>query len=273
MTPMVIAGFMASLFARWSGEIKLLDAGAGLGVTRAFARRFIERASKDATLSVTAYEIDQAFLSQLQTHAQELKSNFKKRGRTFTSTIVDKDFIIDSSFRTPIDTHRFTHAILNPPYRKVSSDSQHAKMMRKVDLRAVNLYTAFLGLAIRRIEPGGEIVAIIPRSFCNGAYHRPFREWLFERVAIRHIHVFESRNQTFKDDGVLQENIIIHLERGGTQHGVTISTSFTALLAIIASVFSPLIKSLRLLTLNSFCTSRPLRIWKAHVFSPTRWMN
>jgi hypothetical protein len=97
--------------------------------------------------------------------------------------------------------------------------------MRGIGVETGNLYTAFLGLAVSLTEEGGEIVAIVPRSFCNGMYFRPFRRWLLERVALSHIHVFESRKKTFHDDDVLQENIIIRLERGSTQGCVTISKS------------------------------------------------
>jgi hypothetical protein len=75
----------------------------------------------------------------------------------------------------------------------------------------VNLYSAFVALAVGEAAPGGQIVAIIPRSFCNGPYYRPFRDFILERAAIRHMHLFESRNKAFKDDEVLQENIIIRL--------------------------------------------------------------
>ena len=64
------------------------------------------------------------------------------------------------------------------------------------------------------MEPGGQIVAIIPRSFCNGPYYKPFRDFVLERAAIRHLHLFDSRNKAFKDDDVLQENLILLLERG-----------------------------------------------------------
>jgi hypothetical protein len=75
------------------------------------------------------------------------------------------------------------------------------------------------------MAPAGQIVAIIPRSFCNGPYYRPFRDFILERAAIRHMHLFESRSQAFKDDDVLQENIIIRLERDGRHGPVTVSTS------------------------------------------------
>lgn len=89
----------------------------------------------------------------------------------------------------------------------------------------MNLYSAFVALAVGEAAPGGQIVAIIPRSFCNGPYYRRFRAFILERAAIRHMHLFESRSKVFRDDDVLQENIIIRLERGGQQGPVTVTTS------------------------------------------------
>lgn len=68
-------------------------------------------------------------------------------------------------------------------------------------------------------------MAIIPRSFCNGAYFKPFRALMFKECALRHIHVFESRKKAFKDDSVLQENVIIRLDRGAPQGDVVVSMS------------------------------------------------
>jgi adenine-specific DNA-methyltransferase len=92
-------------------------------------------------------------------------------------------------------------------------------------LETVNLYTAFLGLAIELMMEGGEIVAIIPRSFCNGLYYKPFRHWVFEKASIERIHLFHSRTSAFSDDEVLQENVIVKLVRGKRQGKVTITTS------------------------------------------------
>jgi adenine-specific DNA-methyltransferase len=97
--------------------------------------------------------------------------------------------------------------------------------MRRVGIETVNLYSAFVALAVALLAKGGQIVAIVPRSFCNGPYYRPFRDFILERTAIRHIHLFESRNKAFKDDQVLQENVILRLERSDLQGPVTITTS------------------------------------------------
>ena len=70
-----------------------------------------------------------------------------------------------------------------------------------------NLYSAFLSIAIKLLSPGGELVAIVPRSFCNGPYFRPFRNLFLDNTAIHHLHVFERRDKAFKDGEVLQENL------------------------------------------------------------------
>ena len=61
---------------------------------------------------------------------------------------------------------------------------------------------------MKLLESGGELVAITPRSFCNGPYFKSFRKLFFDSMTIRRIHVFDSRNTAFQDDDVLQENII-----------------------------------------------------------------
>jgi len=97
--------------------------------------------------------------------------------------------------------------------------------LRTLGIETVNLYSAFVAIAVAKATPGGQIVAIIPRSFCNGPYYKPFREFVLRRAALRHIHLFESRNKAFRDDDVLQENVIIRLERGAKQGPVTVSSS------------------------------------------------
>jgi adenine-specific DNA-methyltransferase len=216
MTSTPLAEFMASLFSQNSGPIRLLEAGAGVGsLIAAFLAKW-----GTSNCAVWAYEIDN-FLSM---RLSETLANYSGEG--FEASIVKRDFIEDSVFRLKLGKHpRFTHAILNPPYKKISSDSKHRALLRAIGLETVNLYTAFVGLAIELMMDGGQIVAIIPRSFCNGLYYRPFRRWLLEKSAIEQIHLFHSRTSAFSDDDVLQENIILKLVKGQQQKGVAITTS------------------------------------------------
>jgi len=217
MTPASVALFMASLFSKPHGVVRLLDAGAGVG---SLIAAFIERWGANSA-QVTAYEIDEQLVSYL-------RSTLTRLGATgIAATVIDRDFIQDSVYRIKLGKKSigYTHAILNPPYKKINNDSAHRGLMRAVGLETVNLYTAFVGLALELTAEGGEIVAIIPRSFCNGLYYRPFREWMLQRASLEHIHLFHSRTSAFTDDAVLQENVIVKLVRGKNQDRVTITTS------------------------------------------------
>lgn len=216
MTPGTLARFMASLFSERHGPVRLLDAGAGIGsLTAAFISRW-----ENEAMAISAYEIDPALAVYLQ-------ETLARYGDNISVTIFERDFIKDAVFGLKLGKRAqgFTHAILNPPYKKISSDSEHRALLRAVGLETVNLYTAFLGLTLDLMATGGEIVAIIPRSFCNGLYYKPFREWMLERSSVEHIHLFHSRTSAFTDDEVLQENVIIKLARGKKQGKVKITTS------------------------------------------------
>jgi len=220
MTPSSVARFMASLFpASPLPTCRLLDAGAGVGaLSCAFLDRWVTGDFDFAAVEATAYEIDDHLRKHLAEHLRGYPG--------VTPRIIAGDYIeLATDLFTAKQVTGYTHAILNPPYRKINSQSAHRLALRRVGIETVNLYSAFVALAITQVIPGGQIVAIIPRSFCNGPYYRPFRTFILARTAIRHMHLFKARNQAFKEDGVLQENIILHMERDGRQGAVTVSTS------------------------------------------------
>jgi adenine-specific DNA-methyltransferase len=119
----------------------------------------------------------------------------------------------------------FNAAILNPPYRKIRGDSRERMLLRAAGIETSNLYAAFVALTVRMLEPGGELVAITPRSFCNGPYFRPFRQLLLRETALLRVHVFEARDRAFSDDDVLQENVIFHARKRAPRQSVVLSSS------------------------------------------------
>ena len=221
LTPANTASFMAGLFPSSSGECRLLDAGAGIGsLSSAFLERCVTGNLNFKEIHLKAFEIDNSIHDELR---HSLSPYIQKCH--FSFEVIGNDFIEESINAIQFGKCDFTHAILNPPYKKIGSNSSYRLLLRETGIETVNLYSAFVALAVALAALGGQIVAIIPRSFCNGPYYRPFRDFIFERAAIRHMHLFESRSKAFKDDDVLQENIIIRLERGGRQGPVTVSTS------------------------------------------------
>jgi hypothetical protein len=242
-TPANTARFMASLFIPGAGgDCRLLDPGAGIGsLSSAFLERCITGGLHFDRVKVTAFELDSVIHDELH----DSLSSYVERtvGMPVAYEVVGGDFIeravnliqfgeladcSGGSGGRGVDCHagaRYTHAIMNPPYQKIGSGSRHRLLLRQLEIETVNLYSAFVALTLAMMAHGGQVVAIIPRSFCNGPYYRPFRDFLFARAAIRHMHLFGSRSKAFKDDDVLQENIILLLERGGQQGDVTVTTS------------------------------------------------
>jgi adenine-specific DNA-methyltransferase len=224
-TPASTAQFMAELFPESSvAHCKLLDAGAGIGcLAHAFLARHAHSTAFER-VDVTSFEIDTRIHEALNQSLKEFK--IADGLKHFDYKICSEDFIEQSVNQLQFESCvGYTHAILNPPYKKISSNSRHRLLLRKVGVETVNLYAAFVALAILQMASDGLLVAIIPRSFCNGPYYLPFRKLILKEASIERIHLFESRNQAFKDDSVLQENIIIVLKRHGKQNNVVISTS------------------------------------------------
>jgi len=177
MTPWAIARFMASMFRNWPKDSSALDPGAGIGsLTEALAERFVESTPAGSTLSVTTYEIDPILINYLRDRLAQIKASGRARGREIETEIVDRDFIKEGAFRVSFGDAPYSHTILNPPYKKIAANSEYRLLLRKEGIETVNPYTAFLGLAVAMTKEDGEIVAIIPRSFCNGTYFRPFRQ-------------------------------------------------------------------------------------------------
>lgn len=228
LTPAPIAEYMASLFRQPSqSNLHLLDAGAGIGsLTAAFVQRFSQQAHIQS-LTIDAYEIDELLIPQLTATLQECQHFASNAAIDCQTNIVNQDFIQAATQKIQLaawqSSNGYSHAMLNPPYKKIQSSSLSRKLLRSVEIETVNLYSAFLALTIHLLAPHGELVAIVPRSFCNGVYFKPFRSILLKEMMIKQIHSFDSRSAAFKDDQVLQELIIIHAIKHEQQTNVTIS--------------------------------------------------
>jgi adenine-specific DNA-methyltransferase len=232
LTATPVADFMASMFRELPSVVRLLDAGAGAGaLTAAFVKRLCQSGNGVRAVEATLYEVDSTIIDALSATMRECQSTCIASGIDFTFTIQSADFIQEMSARLAGDLFgsqppAFDAAIANPPYRKISTDSAERRALRSVGIETSNLYTGFIALIQRLLIPGGQLVGITPRSFCNGPYFRPFREDFLSQLELRRLHVFESRQAAFREDSVLQENIIFHAVKGIAQpHELIVSSS------------------------------------------------
>jgi len=216
MTPQGVAASMAAMFDELPPHVSLLDAGAGIGaLTAAFVAEALSRSIPPLSISVTAFEVDPDLAELLRYTLNDCRDACTAADVTFHADLIEDDYILRSAETLLGLGARYNCAILNPPYAKLNTASRWRLALRSVGIETVNLYSAFVALALDQLDEGGQLVAITPRSFCNGPYYEPFRRHLLASAQLVRVHLFQSRKTAFKDDAVLQENVIFQLLKGG----------------------------------------------------------
>lgn len=208
LTPPQVAKLAASMFSDASEPISLMDLGAGTGIlTVAVMERYHELLTR-----ADAIEVDPL-----------LADVYQREVRPFIDgKLVRADAISLGEYEKAGLLPTYSRIILNPPYKKMAASDP-----RQADLpaRSPNLYSAFVMRSIEHLSDGGEVVAVIPRSWTNGEYFAPFRRWLFERCSLDSIHVYGSRGEVFEDTDVLQETVIAKFSRRRQSPQIVISMS------------------------------------------------
>lgn len=220
LTPQGVAGLMASMLEASTDEasvVRLLEPGAGTGILIAAAlARFIDSDSPADSFEAVAVESDPNLVPFLKRTLSLCESAALDAGVDFNVTIREHDFLAVGAAsvgqgrldRREEGMSAFTHVIMNPPYRKINRGSPERRLLSDVGIEVSNLYAGFVALGAMMLTRGGQLVAITPRSFCNGTYFRRFRHQLLDLMALREIYLFDSRRAAFSDAGVLQENLI-----------------------------------------------------------------
>ncbi len=219
-TPPPVATRMAAMLNSNEVSPHILDAGAGVGsLFAACVAQLCEKEQRPRTIRVTAYEVDPFLAESARTSLRLCEHVCFDAGVAFVGEVVEADFLERSLSLLGRDLFAqgapspITNVILNPPYRKIAATSRERKLLRQAGIEATNLYVGFLELAIRLLPPGGTLVSITPRSFCNGAYFKSFRRSLLKETNLCELHLFDSRHAVFGDDvvgqQVLQESIIL----------------------------------------------------------------
>ena len=102
-------------------------------------------------------------------------------------------------------------AVLNPPYRKMAASNA---LQDRLPFRCPNYYAAFIWFALKALKDDGQLVAIVPRSWTNGAYYEGFRRAILSEASIDRVVLYESRRNVFADSGVLQEVMLLKMSKG-----------------------------------------------------------
>ncbi len=227
-----ISDFMGNLAQAKSDKISILDPGCGTAILScSLIEKLIEKYSiKEINLSL--FETDKKIIEETKKVISFLKNWLLEKGIEINVKIEQADFVLFNSDVFTNDTlfgneavQKYDYIISNPPYFKISKSDKRALVAKELVYGQPNIYSIFMGLSARLLKPTGELIFITPRSFAAGNYFKAFRNSFFKNVSISNIHIFESRNKMFKNDNVLQENIII---RATKEESSTINITVTA---------------------------------------------
>lgn len=240
LTPAPVARFMARQLEPVENHARVLDPALGSGVLAcAVIEQVIARGQPDE-LWIDGYEIDPELLTAAEVSLQRATERAASRGVTVHVGLRRGDFILEALpmqqpglFAAPAgDCHprQYDRIIANPPYFKLHRDDPRVVAASRQLHGHTNLYTLFMALAVELLADGGRACFIVPRSFCSGAYFSDFRRAFLAQTVPEAVHLFESREDTFRD--ALQENVIITFSRrqasgkpAAAPEAVAISTS------------------------------------------------
>lgn len=228
-TSPAIAEFMAGMFpAIPQGTVRVLDPGAGVGTLSAALCDRILRQQAPRRLVLELWENDPKLTDLLRETMTGCQSALAAAGHSMEFAIRTEDFVLEHAqpalFRDA-GGPRFDWAVMNPPYFKLRKDSEYARLMEHVVHGQPNIYALFMAVAADLLVTGGQLVAITPRSYFNGPYFKRFRKWFLGQMTARHIHTFESRDAAFREDAVLQENVILLAAKHAAPAEVVVTSS------------------------------------------------
>ena len=88
------------------------------------------------------------------------------------------------------DSERFDTIIGNPPYVRFQDIAAGTRRKLKSGLfdKRSNLFLFFIEKCIRHLNPGGELIFIVPREFIKLTAARKLNAWLYEQGSITHFY-------------------------------------------------------------------------------------
>jgi adenine-specific DNA-methyltransferase len=221
LTPPNIARYMAKqLGAMKSGDV-LLDPSIGSGVLVCAVIERLMSESPPESLVIEAYETDSELCEAVRQILTLASDKAGKVGLKIKWQVHQEDFVLaclpeaQPALFSPNQPRQmlFNAIISNPPYFKLNSDDKRVKAVSGKINGHTNIYTLFMALSAKLLAPQGKACFIVPRSFCSGVYFSEFRRDLLRDVTPLSVHLFQSRDELFKGDEVIQENVIFTFEK------------------------------------------------------------
>lgn len=223
------AQYMATMYGEPKcKDLSILDPGAGSGILSAAVVDRLQNEDSVDSISLTCYETSEDILPILKTNLQFIQAYSKK---PLKYEVIEKNYITTqgADFTQALDARanpaKYDWVIGNPPYLKIAKDAAEALAMPSVCYGAPNMYFLFAAMSLFNMDSQGEMVYIIPRSWTSGAYFKAFRDYFLTVGTLRQVHLFVSRDKVFDTDSVLQETIIVKVDKSNCRESIKITST------------------------------------------------
>ena len=223
-TSLETAQYMATMFEKpKKKELSLLDPGAGSGILSAAVIDRLQEEDTVERINLTCYETNEDILPILRSNLEFMKNNSTK---PLEYKVIEENYITSQTadFNQGLDATvnpvKYDWVIGNPPYMKMPKEALEALAMPVVCYGAPNMYFLFAAMSLFNLDKQGEMVYIIPRSWTSGAYFKAFREYFLTEGTLSQVHLFVSRDKVFDTDSVLQETIILKVNKSNSRETV-----------------------------------------------------
>ena len=120
-------------------------------------------------------------------------------GLEFDASVATEEMLVQDFFDYPL-SETFDTIIGNPPYVRFQDVAVHTRSKLKSDLfdKRSNLFLFFIEKCVRHLNPGGELIFIVPREFIKLTAAKKLNRWLFEQGTITHF--FETGDTRVFDE-------------------------------------------------------------------------
>jgi len=228
-TSLETAQYMASMFdIPNKKELLILDPGSGSGILSAALIDRLQNEDSVERISLTCYETSEDILPILKANLEFMQNNSKK---PLEYKVIEENYITSQTddFNEDLCANanpvKYDFIIGNPPYKKIAKNAVEALAMPVVCYGAPNMYFLFAAMSLFNLDIQGEMVYIIPRSWTSGAYFKAFREYFLTEGTLSQVHLFVSRDKVFDNESVLQETIIIKLNKSNNRGTIKITST------------------------------------------------
>ena len=229
LTPPAVARFMARQLGPIHHGSRILDPAIGSGT---LACAVIERVLAEQTATeiwIEGYEVDVPLAETALEVLHLAVERAASQGITIHVCVHAADFILtrvarkqSSLFTGEVDSYSaaeggYDVVIANPPYFKLRADDPRVTAAAGQLAGHTNIYALFMALTLKLLAQNGRACFVVPRSFCSGAYFAPFRGDFLQQALPVAVHLFASREDPFKQDALLQENVIVTFQRNSSR--------------------------------------------------------